>query len=359
MNFQNIPPVRKVEEILDTAIRKGKAEAGTIRKASFIEDSLKYAKTVEIQRISAVQKYLETVLENIIHSFPSVYQLPVFYQELIGCKAGIGELKQSLGAVQWAQTQARTLSKRTIGKIKRSRVIKEIFRDKKEYYGRVSSVLKQVSIAVQFLEEARREMKRFPDIDTGLFSVALAGFPNVGKSTLLNALTSSEVEVASYPFTTTRILVGNITEDYHSIQVLDTPGTLNRFEKMNDVEQQAYLAIKHVAHLIVYIFDLTEGYALEDQKKLYRQIQKHNKPVVVYLSKTDLTDQMDSSLAAAFAQEMHGFTDVRLLKQEIMVQYFLWLKGHTTAKASEKPPSHVQVSPAHVPSQVLKEDKKQ
>ena len=76
-----------------------------------------------------------------------------------------------------------------------------------------------------------------------------------------------------------------------NIQLLDTPGTLNRFNKMNDIEQQAYLVMKLVAEKIIYIFDLTEPYPLKDQIKLYERIKELGKPVIIYLSKTDILDK--------------------------------------------------------------------
>ena len=42
----------------------------------------------------------------------------------------------------------------------------------------------------------------------GAGQVALIGFPNVGKSTVIDSLTNADSEVAPYPFTTTRPVVG-------------------------------------------------------------------------------------------------------------------------------------------------------
>jgi GTP1/Obg family GTP-binding protein len=77
-------------------------------------------------------------------------------------------------------------------------------------------------------------------------------------------------------------------KDKKKIQVLDTPGTLDRFEKMNHIEKKAELAMKHCANKIVFVFDLTEPYPLKKQMDLYRKIKKYNVPVLVYLSKKDI-----------------------------------------------------------------------
>ena len=56
--------------------------------------------------------------------------------------------------------------------------------------------------------------------------VALIGFPSVGKSSLLNALTSTQSEAAGYEFTTLTCIPGNIIYNDTRIQLLDLPGII-------------------------------------------------------------------------------------------------------------------------------------
>jgi len=56
--------------------------------------------------------------------------------------------------------------------------------------------------------------------------VALIGFPSVGKSTLLGALTATESEAAAYEFTTLTCVPGTLQYRGCRIQVLDLPGII-------------------------------------------------------------------------------------------------------------------------------------
>lgn len=284
MNFEKLPPVDSSKVLLDIAFRKAREK----EKQKKLEGGwMQVIKKKESLKLDIVKDEIVSKLDKIVEQFPQTSILPEFYIKLMKLTLDFAELKKSLGAVNWASKRIRTLHREYVSKINRAQEQPYIRKASTEFYGRVSSTLKQIDQNLKYLEESRRIMRTYPDIKD-MFTVCIYGFPNVGKSTLLNKLSSTKAKTAAYAFTTKTINAGYMTFDGVKVQVLDLPGTLARPEKMNNIEMQAELVLEELAKVVIFVFDVSgsSGYPLDKQVQLYKKV-KDKKPLV-YVSKTDL-----------------------------------------------------------------------
>ncbi len=307
MNFQKIPPVGKSDEWLEQAFKKARQRG---KSKNLQGNWLQIIRKKEGLKLDIVKDVLVIKLDKILTTFPGLGDLPPFYVRLLKLSLDYVKLKQSLGAVNWAREKIRKLHGSYVRQIVKEKERDAIKALSKQFYGRTASFLKQIKENLDFLEQARLKMRTLPDIKD-MFTVCLYGFPNVGKTTLLNTLTGSTAKTASYAFTTLGINVGYFMLGEEEVQVLDVPGTLAR-EKMNDVEKIAELVVEDVADIIVYVFDISErcGYSMQDQEKLFSKVKSEK---IVFVSKRDLEE-----VQKGIKDFSHEFFDVEGLKEEIV-----------------------------------------
>lgn len=92
---------------------------------------------------------------------------------------------------------------------------------------------------------------------TGDGTVILLGFPSVGKSTLLNALTGAKSAIGAYDFTTLDVIPGLLNYNFAKIQVLDVPGIV-RGAADGTGRGREVLAVMRSADLAVVIVDVNK-----------------------------------------------------------------------------------------------------
>ncbi len=138
----------------------------------------------------------------------------------------------------------------------------------------------------------------------------IVGFANAGKSTLLNALIKQKVSIISpKPQTTRDSIMGIWTDDDSQMIFIDTPGFLTSKNALGDYMLKSIdTAVQDVDCILVVI----DGHDGIDDKELSQIVKyrKRNVPIVVAVTKTDITQPDKLMPELAKLNGMEGISEV-------------------------------------------------
>lgn len=297
------------EEIFETAARRAKRVGKRIPRW---RDRLATIKKAEAERVAAANSYVVDRLKKIALTTPFVKELHPFYQELVLLLVDEDSFKISLSRIYGAARILDEIARECIRGVKRAADAREAAKFRRAYFGRLKSVLEELDEDFRVVRDAQLKIKKLPDIDPEAASIVVAGPPNVGKSSLVRAISTAEPEVREYPFTTKSISVGHVEAEGSVVQVLDTPGLLDRpLSERNKIELQAILALRYLAGVIVFMLDPTEtcGFSLDYQVSVLREIEETfgGVPFIYVSNKVDLTTREQAArLLEVLSEEVRG-----------------------------------------------------
>jgi len=298
--LEGVPTILSAQEILDKAFLKAnKLE---------VPDPDKYhriRKTEEVQMKHIADVCIDT-LAKYVDKFPTLERLSGYEQELLDIVVGLDGMKQALGQLTWTEEKIKDVYQQCARSMREMRNTVGIQAQKRRFSGRCASLLNDCDKSLTFLREARDKVRMLPTIHPEYPTLVIAGFPNVGKSSLLAAWTRADPEIAAYAFTTKAANVGHFpVKGAHGkdtfVQVVDTPGLLDRpASKRNAVEKQAVAALRHAADAVLFLIDMSEtaGYTIAEQEHLLAQTEREMMgiPLVVAETKADLVRSTTSRL---------------------------------------------------------------
>ncbi len=154
--------------------------------------------------------------------------------------------------------------------------------------------------------------------DTNLFSVALVGRPNVGKSTLFNRLIGEERAVVHDQPGTTRDAIDTLVETEHGpIRFVDTAGMRRKARIDEDTEYYSLVrALKAVdgSDVALLVIDSTVGITHQDQR-LAERVDAAGCPIVILLNKWELLDtEARKKIAIAVERKLSFLGDPAVLR---------------------------------------------
>jgi GTPase len=143
--------------------------------------------------------------------------------------------------------------------------------------------------------------------------VALIGAPNVGKSTLVNALVGSKVTIVSRKVQTTRALIrGIVIENNAQIILVDTPGIFAPKRRLDRAMVSTAWSGAHDADLVCVLLDAREGLDEEADAILTKVATVRHKKILV-LNKIDLVPREKLLALAKSANERLAFEETFMI----------------------------------------------
>jgi len=286
MIFEDLPTTPDADGLVDKAFsraaRSGRAKSGIDAQESMLRTA---------------GNIVSDNLENVVTGWPDFQAVDPFYRELAEALVDVDAVREHLSSVGWAASKAAEIREEYAAKI-RGADADLARKHRKQAFARLADVVDQVEDDLEALEAARNALRDLPDLNPDEPAIVVAGYPNVGKSSFVNAITRASNETASYPFTTTGLQVGHVEVDRVRYQVVDTPGLLDRPpEERNEVESQAVSALTHLADCVLFLVDasLDCGYPLAVQLELRDAIDdQFDVPVLTVCNKADRSRDVDA-----------------------------------------------------------------
>ena len=206
--FDQFYHVSNSRELLDIAFKKGMKSSAQVSKNAPI---LIKAKKKESKRIKVAIETLVNRILDIIKMVPMIDTLPDFYRELASLLVDVDELKLSLGKLNGILPVLSQIEREFKNKLKMIEIPKEGDQLRRAAFGRISSIIKKQNRNLEYLNNIRVRLREIPSIDYTIPCVVFAGYPNVGKSSLVkNISTNKKIEVQEYPFTTKKLILGHL-----------------------------------------------------------------------------------------------------------------------------------------------------
>ncbi|HOW29151.1 MAG TPA: 50S ribosome-binding GTPase [archaeon] len=276
----NFPKITKSKDILDAVINK-------VRRVKDYQRNDMAHKYISLYQIEVTEK-----LKYVSDKLPDYDTVNEYYGMMFKNVCPKSTMEKYRNHITSNITVINKLSeryKRQLMKMQGSRSKKHdkdfFVRIKKEYVGRLSSVLRNLDSTFDKLLNLEKEFKRIANPDFNLKTIVLVGIPNAGKTTYLTKITEATPEINSYAFTTKALNVGYFKRRQETFQVIDTPGLIHHdFKEMNAIEKQAIAAIKAISDLIVFVYNPT--ISKSEQEEMLKTLRENNPGKKLVVSST-------------------------------------------------------------------------
>jgi len=289
--FRSISYIPPISEIVSVSFKKTSIiRRKSSKKRQTREEIIAEA---ERERITILAFEMTTRLNSIINQFPWIDDIHPFYYELCNLIGNVDKIRKVLGRLDGISKKIKELEGEQLTKLKQTNHPLEMAKIRRETGGRFASLIKKAEGDVKYLIRTVKKLKIIPDFNVLLPTIVVAGAPNVGKSSLVREISSGIPEVGEYPFTTKEVVFGHREYDFMKIQIVDTPGLLDRpIKERSMIERQSIATMRYISDIIVFMFDISKDAAIsiKEQMNLIDEIEREfpDTPILRVLNKTDL-----------------------------------------------------------------------
>ena len=159
----------------------------------------------------------------------------------------------------------------------------------------------------------------YVDVFEGLPRITFAGRPNVGKSTLTNALLGDERNIVTDIAGTTRDSIETVYNKFgHEFILVDTAGMRKKSKVSEDLEfysvMRSIRAIEN-SDVVILMIDATKGWESQDMN-IFGIAQKNRKGIVILVNKWDLVEKETNTMKQfenQIREKIALFSDVPIL----------------------------------------------
>jgi nucleolar GTP-binding protein len=271
-----------------------------------------------------------------------------FDRRLLAVAFGPTVLERSLRRVAKAEQRIRGISVEEQRIVARAPTTDDYAASVRRFYGRLASFVREVDPDLRSLRNLQQYLRHRPRLSPEEPVVVIAGFPNVGKSSLVAALSTAHPKIADHPFTTLSIAVGHADLGFDRLQILDTPGVLGRPRRENPAEVEAETAVSHAATVVVFVLDPSErcGYPMADQERLLARWRSElpGIPILEVETKADLLRTTSGRLAVSATTE-EGLEELRTRLQSALATWRPPVSPETERSEEYRPGEDATVEP--------------
>jgi nucleolar GTP-binding protein len=189
-NFKTIQVIPPASELINIILSKTQRKTPTVVHPGY---AISRIRSFYMRKIKFCNEILNEKLLNILENFPKIEDIHPFYGDLFNVLYDKDHYKLALGHVKSTKNMVENMTKDYLKLVKYADSLYRCKSLKRAALGRICTMIRKINSSLAFLEEVRKHLGRLPSINPYERTILLTGYPNVGKSSFINAVSKANV----------------------------------------------------------------------------------------------------------------------------------------------------------------------